>query len=114
MRVCPNCGYHDLPIWRNSRFYFNVDVAKTSDLEFWGLDSLIENLKRAPENFYEDGHFAYLLQAGGTIVLRKEVELLNKDIEGAESTCKKERWFTIRVEKARQKSNLSQKKIGEF
>jgi len=108
LRVCPKCGHHDLPIWRNSRFYFNVDVCKISDLEYWE-SSLAEKIKA--QQYYEDGHFAYLLQAGQTTVLRKEIELLNKDIDGEGATAKKEKWFKINVEKHRKRMDSSQTKL---
>jgi len=105
MRVCPKCKHRDSPCWRNSRFYFNVDLASLDDLKIWEpqLGTILKT-----EEYYEDGHFAYLLQSGGTRVLRKEIELLNKDTEGEEATAKKEKWFQIAVERHR-KEALSQK-----
>ncbi len=109
MRVCPNCGHRDLPFWRNSRFYFNVDVARLDDLDVWGLEFLVAKLKE--DGYYEDGHFAYLLGSGGKVVLRKEIELLNKDTQGNEATAKKEKWFQISIEKARKRKDSSQTKL---
>ncbi len=111
MRVCPKCKYHDLPIWRNSRFYFNVDVARLDDLKTWGLEKLVQALETY--GYYEDGHSSYLLGSGGKVVLRKETELLNKDTEGDEATAKKEKWFKISIEKARKKRDPSQTRLLE-
>ena len=112
MRVCPKCGHKDLPIWRNSRFYFNVDHASLDDLKSWGEEQIVQNLEN--DNYYEDGHFSYLLQPSG-YVLRKETSLLNKDTEGEWARAKKERWFLINIEKRRKRKeeNLHQKKLFE-
>jgi len=109
IRVCPKCGFHDLPIWRNSRFYFNVDVARISDIEYW--DSRLAS-KIKINNFFQDEVFSYLLRPDG-MVLRKETELLNKDTQGHDMVSKKEKWFQVSIEKHRKKLDSSQKKLFE-
>jgi len=111
MRICPECGHSDLPIWRNSRFYFNVDVARIDDLKTWSLEALVQKLEA--DGYYEDGHFSYLLASGGDVVLRKETKLLNKDTDGNEATAKKEKWFKISIESARKRKDPFQRKLGE-
>ena len=108
-RVCPKCGYRDLPIWRNSRFYFNVDIARIEDIEYWD-SSLATAIKKG--NFYEDGVFSYILQKDG-MVLRKETELLNKDVQGNDMVSKKEKWFQTTVEKRRKFVDSRQTKLLE-
>ncbi len=113
MRICPKCDYHDAPIWRNSRFYFNVDVARLTDLDGWD-SSLMEKLKQSPEGYYEDGHFSYLLDSSKSVVLRKETALLNKDVDGDDATSKKEKWFQIAIEKRKKKQDSRKTKLTKF
>ena len=107
MRVCPKCGFHDLPIWRNSRWYHDVDAAPVVDIEYWD-SSLAKKIKA--ESYYEDGIFSYLLTTNG-MVLRKETEFLNKNTEGNTPTEKKEKWFKIAIEKHRKRTDSSQTKL---
>jgi len=109
MRVCPKCRFHDLPIWRNSRWYHDVDAARISDIEYW--DKVLAT-KIQLNGFWEDGIFSYLLTTNG-MVLRKETEFLNKNTDGNTATEKKEKWFKISIEKHRKKQDLKQSKLLE-
>jgi hypothetical protein len=47
MRICPNCGFRDNPLWRHSRFEFNADYMSWDDFqtEFQELAKLLEGRK---------------------------------------------------------------------
>jgi len=88
-----------------------VDQASFDDIQLW--DSRLASQIKDNLGYFEDGHFSYLLVSGGTRVLRKEVELLNKDTEGNGAMARKEKWFQVAIEKHRKKLDSRQKKLGE-
>lgn len=74
MRICPNCGYREHPMWRPRASRVFCEYTKAETLEY--NDSKLFNLiKEAyPEPFF-DGHFIYHISRTGLNVERIEKEL---------------------------------------
>jgi len=50
MKVCPNCGYRDNPLWRHSRYDFNADYMRWEDaLEQPELLDICNKLSKQPK-----------------------------------------------------------------
>lgn len=63
MRVCPECGYRDPPIWRPAKMHNpggEVDIARIDDVQVWHPE-IAKELREKRGTVVCDGHYAYLL-----------------------------------------------------
>ena len=83
MRICPKCGYHDLPQFRprTSRVY--CEYSAVDNIGYVQPD-LIKKIKEAEPTPYFDGHFVYHITKSGKNVERIELELYKFMRWGAE------------------------------
>jgi len=67
MRICPECGYEDNPLWENDRFKRDLQVMRLEDFkrQYPHLAQRIEN-----EDYVQEGQFVY--HKTSQYVLRKE------------------------------------------
>ena len=66
MRVCPKCGYRDLPVWRNAWHKRFTDVTRIGDLEIFSPE-LYKKILDSPK-FYTDGLYNYKLSKRGYVI----------------------------------------------
>jgi hypothetical protein len=66
MRVCPKCGYRDLPIWRNAWHKRFTDVTTLDSLKDWDME-LAKKIEDNP-SLYFDGLYNYHLSKRGYVV----------------------------------------------
>ena len=66
MRICPNCGYHDHPMWRPRRSRVFAEYTKAETLEY-NDPKLFALIKEAHPNIFSDGHFTYKITRGGNV-----------------------------------------------
>ena len=67
MRVCPECGYSDNPLWENCRFKRDLQIMRIEDFK-QNYPELAEKVER--EKYLRDGQFVY--HKTSKYVLRKE------------------------------------------
>ena len=67
MRVCPECGYEDLPIWRNTRWCLYTEHCHISELE--AFDPGFAKKLRPSETIFVNG-VKYQLNKRGSHVHR--------------------------------------------
>jgi len=66
MRVCPKCGYRDLPIWHNAWHKRFTDVTTLENVKMWDKE-LAEKIEDTP-SLYFDGLYNYHLSKRGYVV----------------------------------------------
>ena len=72
MRICPKCGYEDLPCWRvgSHMLYSDIDICRISELEEYDKE-LAEKIRSFPvgdkRNCYRDKYYAYYLTKKGWV-----------------------------------------------
>ena len=76
MRVCPECGHEDHPMWRPRPSRGFCDYTKANTLEY-NDPELFAKIKEARPDFYNDGHFIYNLTKTGVNVERIEKSLFD-------------------------------------
>lgn len=93
MLICPNCGYHDNPYWRHSRFDFNSDYMEKEEFqkqfpELW--EKLKDKKNSEPIDIgYElviylrgtDSHYVYRVPKSDFKVPRERVNHSNKKVK---------------------------------
>jgi hypothetical protein len=76
MRKCPNCGFHDNPLWEYSRFEFNAEFMRFSEaLNQPELEIVCLALADAPnhEPLVFDGLVYYRRGTNGIELYRQEI-----------------------------------------
>jgi len=74
MRICPNCGHEEHPVWRPRKSRVFCEYVKTETLEY-NLPDLFTKIKEAYPVPYFDGHFVYHITKSGLNVERIERSL---------------------------------------
>ena len=77
MRVCPECGYVDNPLWRASAFKWGADFMKMED--FKTVNPLLAKaLEESKDRFAEDKHYLYRLSKHGNVSRVSKLEYTRK------------------------------------
>lgn len=83
MRVCPDCGYEEHPMWRPRRSRVFCDYVKLETLEY-NNPELTAAIKSAEPEPYFDGHFVYHITKSRLNVEKIERSLYDSMGWGAE------------------------------
>ena len=62
MRECPECGYKDLPIWRNKRHRLNTSYCHITELDDW--DPNLAQIIRREKDIVLHPYIYHLTKAG--------------------------------------------------
>ena len=74
MRICPECGHADHPMWRPRASRPFCEYTKAETLEYNDPELFAKVKEAAPEPFF-DGHFVYHISRTGLNAERIEKEL---------------------------------------
>lgn len=98
MRVCPECGYEDHPIWRNTKWRYFTEHCHINELEIWNPE-LANELKAlgVGKTLFKNlhGHIVkYRLNKKGSHVHRIPAKLTTKPLSEsvAEPNTEKHYW----------------------